>query len=123
MILTLEGKVTGPWVGELERAWNSIGAREAVSVDLRQVSFVDASGKGLLEQMWHAGADFVTDSPLMKQVIEEVTGRPNVAGQQAKQSTENISTKEKANEKAVSGNNAASEGIRAHEVAPRQRSG
>jgi ABC-type transporter Mla MlaB component len=76
IILTLEGKLIGPWVGELERAWRSTGAREDVWVDLCQVSFVDASGKDLLAQMWHEGAQFVADSPLMKQVVEEVTGSP-----------------------------------------------
>ena len=81
-ILTLEGKLIGPWVGELERAWHSMGAREDVLVDLCQVSFVDASGRGLLEQMWHGGVHFVADSPLMKQVVEEVTGSLDGCGQQ-----------------------------------------
>jgi hypothetical protein len=74
--LKLEGKVAGPWVEELKDVWRSESATEAVSVDLLDVSFVDASGKDLLAQMWQGGADFVADSPLMKQVIEEVTGSP-----------------------------------------------
>jgi hypothetical protein len=82
IILTLEGKLVGPWVGELERAWHSTGAREDLWVDLCQVSFVDAPGKDLLAQMWHGGADFVADSPLMKQVVEEVTGSRDGCGQQ-----------------------------------------
>ena len=74
--LKLEGKLAGPWVEELKEAWRSESATEAVSVDLFDVSFVDAAGKDLLAQMWQGGADFVADSPLMKQVIEEVTGSP-----------------------------------------------
>jgi hypothetical protein len=77
IILKLEGKLAGPWVEELGRIWRSGSAPEGVLVDLCAVSFVDASGKDLLAQMYHIGADFVADSPLMKQVVEEVTGSPN----------------------------------------------
>ena len=75
-ILKLEGKLAGPWVKELKDVWRSESAAGAVLVDLFEVSFVDASGKHLLTQMWEKGADFVADSPLMKQVIEEVKSRP-----------------------------------------------
>ena len=74
--LKLEGKLAGPWVEEVRQAWRSRSATEAIVVDLFDVSFVDASGKDLLAEMWQGGADFVADSPLMKQVIEEVRGRP-----------------------------------------------
>jgi hypothetical protein len=76
LTLKLEGKLAGPWVEELRDVWSSESASEAVLVDLIDVSFVDAAGKDLLEQMWQGGADFVTDSPLMKQVVKEVTGSP-----------------------------------------------
>ena len=72
--LKLEGKLAGPWVEELERVWRSGSASEAVLVDLCDVSFVDASGKNLLAQMCHGEADFLADSPLMEQIVEEVTG-------------------------------------------------
>ena len=74
--LKLEGKLAGPWVEELKDVWRPGTAAEAVLVDLSDASFVDASGKDLLAQMWQGGADFVADSPLMKQVIEEVTSSP-----------------------------------------------
>ena len=74
--LKLEGKLAGPWVEELRDLWRSGSATEAFLVDLFDVSFVDTSGKDLLAEMWQGGADFVADSPLMKQIIEEVTGRP-----------------------------------------------
>jgi hypothetical protein len=76
IILKLEGKLAGPWVGELERIWRATSASEHTVVDLFDVSFVDASGKDLLARMWQGGAGFVADTPLMKQVIEEVTGSP-----------------------------------------------
>jgi ABC-type transporter Mla MlaB component len=74
--LKLEGKLAGPWVEELKDVWGSVSPNEPVLVDLFDVSFVDTSGKDLLAQMWQGGADFVADSPFMKQVIEEVTSRP-----------------------------------------------
>ena len=76
ILLKLEGKLVGPWVEELERIWRAGKASEAVWVDLYQVSFVDASGKDLLEQMCQGGAHFLADTPLMRQVIQEVTGSP-----------------------------------------------
>ena len=75
-IMKLEGKLAGPWVEELKEIWRSASAAEAILVDLLDVSFVDASGKDLLAQMWQEGADFMADSPLMKQVIEEVKRSP-----------------------------------------------
>jgi hypothetical protein len=74
--LKLEGKLAGPWVEELERTWRSGSATEGVWVDLCEVNFVDASGKDLLARMYHGGAHFVADTPLMKQVAGEVTGNP-----------------------------------------------
>jgi anti-anti-sigma regulatory factor len=72
----LEGKLAGPWVEELKNVWRSESATEAFWVDLFDVSFVDASGKDLLALMWQGGAVFLADSPLMKQVIEEVKRSP-----------------------------------------------
>jgi ABC-type transporter Mla MlaB component len=79
-ILKLEGKLAGPWVEELENIWRARNATEDILVDLIDVSFVDASGKDLLAQMYQGGADFVTDSPLMKHIIKEVTGSPKSWG-------------------------------------------
>jgi hypothetical protein len=70
--LKLEGKLAGAWVGELERVWRSVGTPEGVLVDLCSVRFVDALAKNLLAQMYHGGADLVANTPLIKQVVEEV---------------------------------------------------
>ena len=74
--LKLEGKLAGPWVEELGDIWRSESATEGILIDLFDVSFVDASGKDLLAQMWQGGADFLADSPLMRQVVDEVKRRP-----------------------------------------------
>ena len=78
--LMLEGKLIGPWVSELEKTWCSKSADKRVQVDLSEVSFVDASGEALLAQMCRRGAELIADSPLMKQIIEEVTSGSGVMG-------------------------------------------
>jgi ABC-type transporter Mla MlaB component len=73
--LKLEGKLVGPWVEELERIWRTRSVSENVLIDLFDVNFVDASGKDLLAQMYQGGAHFLADTPLMRQVVQEVMGR------------------------------------------------
>jgi anti-anti-sigma regulatory factor len=75
VILKIEGRVFGPNANELDRAWHdlasSLGTRK-LSVDLRDVTFVDAIGKRLLAQI-HAetGAEFLADTPLTKYFAEQ----------------------------------------------------
>jgi ABC-type transporter Mla MlaB component len=76
----LEGKLAGPWVKELARIWRAMDAGKAILIDLCGVSFVDPSGRDLLAQMYQGGADFVADTPLMKQVVHEVTTGSNGCG-------------------------------------------
>ena len=79
-IVKLEGKLAGPWVKELARIWRAMDAGKAIQIDLCGVSYVDASGRDLLAQMYQGGADFVADTPLMKQVVHEVTAGSNGCG-------------------------------------------
>ena len=58
----LEGKLTEPWVSDLESAWNS--TREArrgrmCIVDLRDITLVDESGKRILAAMCIEGVRFI----------------------------------------------------------------
>jgi|ERR1700693_5003928 len=74
-VLKLEGKLMGPWVEELERAWNSITlspqARRML-VDLDGVTFVDLRGKLLLTRMHLAGVDLAGDGAMTKFTIEKI---------------------------------------------------
>ena len=58
LTLSLEGKLAGPWVAELAKAWSEwqgrVQPRDAV-IDLRMVSFVDESGRELLAQLHGEG--------------------------------------------------------------------
>jgi anti-anti-sigma regulatory factor len=69
--LKLEGKLSGPWVNELQHSWNEIRQSDhlpKVAVDLTEVTFVSPEGKQLLEAMFQQGADLRSRS-LMTQFI------------------------------------------------------
>lgn len=73
----LEGRLIGPWVNEVEQCWRtaaSIRGERKVFVDLTDVTFVDDSGKGLLERLWHQGFSFVTPDAMTKAIIQNITG-------------------------------------------------
>jgi outer membrane protein len=77
-VLKVEGRVAGPWVKELEQAWER--AREArdggeVAVDLSRATFIDAEGKALLERMHRGGSRLVARGCLTRTIVEEITAR------------------------------------------------
>jgi ABC-type transporter Mla MlaB component len=73
--LNLEGKLTGDWVGELERCWISSQDQNTTSelfVDLSSVSFVDDTGKALLGRMVSRGAKLRARGPLMTSLAKQI---------------------------------------------------
>jgi anti-anti-sigma regulatory factor len=72
----LEGKLSGPWVGELRQCWvtasSTTGGRRTV-VDLRDVEFVDSAGETLLRELFVSGVELQTATPFMKAVVEQIT--------------------------------------------------
>ena len=61
-MLRLEGRLAGPWVEELARAWegqHAVRAAGSIGVDLDGVTFVSPSGKSLLRRIHREGARFV----------------------------------------------------------------
>lgn len=72
---TLSGKLAGPWVAELRSSWErarleSEGRKRVV--DLREVTFIDESGEGLLNHMRREGAEFVAGGVDTKDVLENL---------------------------------------------------
>jgi hypothetical protein len=69
--LTLEGKLSGPWVDELERCWSDLRRNRCslVRVILQDVSFCDARGKDLLLSMERAGVSLVQCSGFIRQLL------------------------------------------------------
>jgi len=75
-LLKLEGRLSGPWVPELESAWRSVSRAHpggAICIDLRDVDLVDAAGRRLLALMHHAGARFVSKGCAMSELVREIT--------------------------------------------------
>jgi len=74
--LKLEGKLSGPWVDELERTWLELSSgtpAKAVTVDLTGVTTIDSEGKMLLTSMFRQGAKFRTAGVMTKHIIDEIT--------------------------------------------------
>ena len=75
IILVLEGRLTGPWVRELELCWRSADGTpqiHPIRVDLSSVTFIDAEGKALLTRMCREGAQLVTTGCLNKCIVEGI---------------------------------------------------
>lgn len=74
--LQLEGRLAGPWVGELSRCWlSTVGTKTSrpLSVDLSAVTYVDAEGKDLLSKIYQAGAKLIASGCLTSCVVREIT--------------------------------------------------
>ncbi len=77
LTLSLEGKLAGPWVAELAKAWSEwqgrVQPRDAV-IDLRLVSFVDEAGRELLVQLHLEGCALLGSGcyvgPLVDSIIQ-----------------------------------------------------
>jgi hypothetical protein len=74
--IVLEGRVAGPWVGELNRVWVEtaprIGSRD-VEFDMRNVTYADAAGKRVLREIFsQTKAKLVAKSLEIQDLAEEV---------------------------------------------------
>jgi anti-anti-sigma regulatory factor len=78
--LKLEGKLSGPWVMELERIWREAGREskgESTIVDLSEVTFMDTEGQKLLVRMHERGVKFRASGCLNRNIVERIErGQP-----------------------------------------------
>src|SRR5260370_14621462 len=61
-VLSVEGRLAGPWVAALEQCWRELHAaspRENFHVNLCQVSFIDAAGKVVLKGIHQPAGQFM----------------------------------------------------------------
>src|SRR5882724_3681633 len=75
LVLTVEGRLAGPWVGTLEQSWRDARAgspTEKVSVNLCGVSFIDPAGRTLLKEIHHQGGQLVAEGCLNQAIIREI---------------------------------------------------
>jgi len=71
----LEGKLAGPWVSELEKAWRaaeSAASAAKIRVRLRSVSYIDDAGKDLLVRMHREGVEMVAVGCMTRAIVAEI---------------------------------------------------
>ncbi len=78
--LKLEGRLKGAWVPEMEKSWRKASAdrTKALIVDLTDVEFVDTAGKYLLALMHARGARFLAATPLMTELVAEISAESDL---------------------------------------------
>jgi anti-anti-sigma regulatory factor len=76
VILRIEGRLSGPCLSELESCWQQMAkgnGSKRVVVDLKEVTFVSAQGKQLLERLCRAGAELTGDGLMTRALVEQIT--------------------------------------------------
>ena len=69
-IFKLEGKLLGPWIGELESTYNSsLVSPDRVRLDLHGLTFVDAEGALFLARLIRDGARVIACSGFVAEVL------------------------------------------------------
>src|SRR5690348_14614920 len=74
--LRIEGRLSGPCLAELENCWRQTmngNGRGRVLVDLKEVTFVSAEGKQLLERLCRAGAQLTGDGLMTRALVQQIT--------------------------------------------------
>jgi outer membrane protein len=75
MVLSVEGRLAGPWVSALEQCWRELYAaspREKFYLDLCGVSFIDAAGRVLLQEIHRQGGQLVAEGCLNQAIVKEI---------------------------------------------------
>jgi hypothetical protein len=73
--ITLEGRLSGPWVSELEQSWRTASSTTAgrkTILDLGEVDFVCPDAESLLCRMHAEGVEFAAVTPLICAVLRDV---------------------------------------------------
>ena len=79
LILRVEGRVSGAFVPELESCWRaalSIQPKRKISLDVKNVTCIDACGQRLLQMMHDDGVEFVGAGLGIQDILEQVMGQP-----------------------------------------------
>lgn len=77
VLLQVEGRLVGPWVGELERCWETERTRvssEVIVVRLANVSFIDDTGRELLSRISNAGSKLEGEGCMVRAIIARIIG-------------------------------------------------
>jgi hypothetical protein len=72
---TLEGRLVGPWVGELRTCWKKRHRSQngrACTVDLSGITFIDKGGQRLLRTMSKEDTQFICSGMYIKYVLDQL---------------------------------------------------
>ncbi len=78
ILLSVEGRLAGPWVAALEQCWRELHAaspREKFHVNLCGVSFIDAAGKVLLKEIHRRGGQLIAEGCLNQSIVHEIVAQ------------------------------------------------
>lgn len=73
--MTLEGRLSGPWVGELARCWGNLRALhppKAIHVELDGLTFVDAAAKALFLAMREQGTVLMASGCMTRAIVDDI---------------------------------------------------
>jgi anti-anti-sigma regulatory factor len=76
LTLRIEGRLSGPCLAELENCWRQMlvgSGNQRVVVDLKEVTFVSAQAKQLLQKLCRAGAHLTGDGLMTRALVEQIT--------------------------------------------------
>jgi len=82
-VLSVEGRLVGPFVPTLEQCWRELKAaspQEKFYVNLCGVSFIDGAGKMLLREMHRQGGQLVAEGCLNQAIVKEIIGSEKKEG-------------------------------------------
>lgn len=75
--MTLEGRVAGPWVAELNRVWKETAPQlksRKLIIDLRNVTYADSAGTNALKEIYsQSHAKLIAASPWTEYLAKEIT--------------------------------------------------
>jgi outer membrane protein len=77
LVLSVEGRLAGQWVGALEQCWRELYAsdpHQKFSINLCGVSFIDNAGKVLLKEMHGLGAELIAEGCLNQAIVDDING-------------------------------------------------
>src|SRR5258708_753624 len=89
ILLSVEGRLAGPWVAALEQCWRELHAaspREKFHIDLCGVSFIDSAGKVLLKEIHRQGGRLIAEGCLNQAIVREIVS--DAGDQQGEKSKE-----------------------------------
>jgi ABC-type transporter Mla MlaB component len=82
-VITLEGRVAGPWAAELGRVWVERAphlAQNKLSIDLSNVMYADADGIQVLQDIYaQAAPELVAPTPWARHLASQIAVKPSVA--------------------------------------------